>query len=117
MGQVYASVQSTSQAAGSFISSAQACLQADVGGYPGTVASLDSAGSSLSTQTQASSGAAATAATYVQGDAQVRTTAAAAGRADVSRALQLFSAQNVQGGVGELASASLEFQAASSAST
>lgn len=117
MGQVYASVQATSQAAGSFISSAQACLQATVGGYAGALGSLGSASSSLGTQTRASARAAATAASYVQSDSQARAAATAAGRADVSQALQLFSAQNVPDGVSALADASLEFRAALGAST
>ena len=117
LGQVSAYASATAQAAQSFVASAQTCLQASIGTYSSTVASLSTSGTSLSAQTQASVSATATAVAYVQSDSQVRAAAVASGQADVAQALQLFSTQNVSAGVAAMAQASLEFQAASGTST
>jgi hypothetical protein len=60
--------------------------------------------------------ATAAAATYLEGDSRVRIAAVAAGRVDLTQALQFFSSQNISAGTAAVAQASLEFQAASGVS-
>ena len=109
---VSTSAQQTSQAAQSYVSSAQACLQATVGGYAGAFASFKASGASLGDQIQGSISAEAAALAYVQSDSQARVSEVGAGQADVAGALSYFSAQNVPQGIGDIAQASFEFQAA-----
>lgn len=113
---VSASARATAQDGLSYLAASQACLQASVGTYASSLATLAAAESSLRAQTRSSDGATATALSYVQSDFGIRTSDEAAGRADVSQAFQLFSVQNVQAGVAAIAQACVEFQAASSAS-
>ncbi|MDG6900793.1 MAG: hypothetical protein JRM80_02365 [Nitrososphaerota archaeon] len=116
LGEVSAGAQAAAQAALSYVAAAQTCLQASAGTYAGSLATLLAAGSSLGTQTRISTGAAASALSYVQGDYDARTAETASGRAYVSQALLLFSSQNVEAGVAAMAQAYAQFQAASSVS-
>ena len=116
LGEVSATASATAQAAQSFVSSAQACLQASAGSYSSAAASLDASGVTLGAQTQGATSAAANAVIYLQSDMRIRTAALAGGKADLAEAFQLFSSPDVPAGVAAIARATLEFQAASSAS-
>ena len=112
MAEVAASVQATAQAAQAFITSAHACLNATVGAYAGSFASLETSGAGLGTQTQGSASAIATAGAYISSDSRIRTTEASMGEADTASALSLFASQDIPAGVAAMAQASIQFQAA-----
>ncbi|MDG6982120.1 MAG: hypothetical protein JRM74_01560 [Nitrososphaerota archaeon] len=116
LGQVSTYASATAQAAQAFVASAQACLRASIGTYLSADTSLSASGASLGTQTKGSVSATTAAATYLEGDSRVRIAAVAAGRADLTQALQFFSSQNISAGAAAVAQANLEFQAASGAS-
>jgi trimeric autotransporter adhesin len=116
LAKVSTEVQATAQTAQSLITSANACLQASVSAYASGALVLSNSAASLRTQSHGYVTMLATAASYVSSDTRTRTSDAVVGRADVSQALQLFSALNVSAGAATMAQASVEFQAASSVS-
>lgn len=112
MGAVNASVWSASRASLSYVSTAQASLRGSVGAFSNSAASVATSGASLKSQTQGAASATATAASNVRSDSRIRSSEAAAGRADSSQALELFSIQDVSAGVAAMSQAYVEFQAA-----
>jgi hypothetical protein len=116
LAQLDSAVRATADSAQSFVTSANACLQATVGTYGSSDSALSSSSTYLSTQTQNSAAKITTATAYVNSDSAIRTSEAASGRADVNQALQLFSNLDVSGGVAVVVRASLEFQAAAGTS-
>ena len=113
LGEVSARAVTAAQAAQSYLTSVGDLLQSSIGTCSSVVASLNASAASLAAQTQDSASAAAAALASVQSDAKIRVTVIASGQADVTQALQLFSAQDVSAGAAAMANASLEFQAAS----
>lgn len=114
LGEVSSSVQSQTQVAGSFVTSAVASVQTSIGTFPPAVSSLATADHSLRTQTQTSLGVVATAAAYLGSATQARISEAASGRAYASQALALFSSRNISDGAAAMVQADVELQAAAS---
>jgi hypothetical protein len=109
------SIDDTSQAAQSYVSSANAATEVTVGGFAASAGMLSAAMVSLGAQTQTAAGALATAAGYLDSDFHSRTADAAAGGFEASEALHFFANFDVSQGTALMAQAYLDFQSASSA--
>lgn len=112
LGGVSSSVQSQTQAAGSFVTAAMASVQTSIGAF--TVSSLSTSYHSLRAQTQTSVSLVATAAAYLGSATRARIAEAASGHAEASHALALFSSQNISDGAAAMVQAYVELQAAAS---
>ena len=107
-----ASLMTTVESAQSFVASANATVTTTIGGFASSATSLSDAGSSLHSQTQATTSALAMASAFVSSDLRIRTTVAAAGQADVAQALGFFSVQDLSAGVAAMDNAVVDLQAA-----